>query len=232
MALFAIADLHLSLGTNKPMDVFPGWDNYVARLEENWRALVGAEDTVVVAGDISWAMKLEDSENDMRFLDSLPGRKLLVKGNHDYWWSTRKKIEEFFASRGFSSLDILFNSAQNVDGVAVCGTRGWLYGAESDEDKKIVSREAGRLNASIDAAAKTGGRPVVFLHYPPVYDGTECPEIIDILVSRGIRDCYYGHIHGSAAARRTPAGEYRGVRMHLVSCDTLGFRPVPVIVNK
>ncbi len=232
MALFTIADLHLSLGTDKPMDVFPGWERYVERLERNWRAAVGEGDTVVIAGDISWAMKLEESEQDMRFINSLPGRKLLVKGNHDFWWSTRKKIEDFLASRGFSSIRLVFNSAEMVDGVAVCGTRGWLCGAKSDEDKKIAAREAGRLNASLDAARSLGGTPVVFLHYPPVYDGVECPEIMDILASRGIEDCYFGHIHGAAAARRTPCGEYRGVRMHLVSCDTVGFSPVPVIVNK
>lgn len=232
MALFAIADLHLSLGTDKPMDVFPGWENYVERLGQNWRSTVGEKDTVVVAGDISWAMKLEESEQDMRFLDELPGRKLLVKGNHDYWWSTRKKVEAFLSSQGFDSIGLVFNSAVLTEGAAVCGTRGWLYGAESDEDKKIVNREAGRLNASIDAAEAAGGKPVVFLHYPPMYDGVECPEIMDILVSRGIEDCYFGHIHGSAAARRTPCGEYRGVRMHLISCDFLGFRPVPVFVNK
>ncbi len=232
MALFAIADLHLSLGSDKPMDVFPGWEHYVERIETNWRAAVGERDTVVVAGDISWAMKLEEAERDMRFLDSLPGRKLLVKGNHDYWWSTRKKIEEFLLSRGFGSIGLIFNSAEAVDGAAVCGTRGWLYGAESGEDQKIVNREAGRLNVSIDAAEKTGCRPVVFLHYPPVYDGVECPQIMDILVSRGITDCYFGHVHGRAAARRTPCGEYRGVRMHLISSDTMDFRPVPVIVNK
>lgn len=232
MALFAIADLHLSLGSDKPMDVFPGWENYIGRIEKNWRAVVSERDTVVIAGDISWAMKLEDSEKDMAFLEALPGRKLLIKGNHDYWWSTRKKIEAFLASRGFGSIGLVFNSSVSVEGIAVCGTRGWLYGAESDEDKKIVNREAGRLNASIDAAASAGGKPVVFLHYPPVYDGTECPEMMDVLISRGITDCYFGHVHGSAAARRTPYGEYRGVRMHLVACDFLGFRPVPVIVNK
>ena len=228
MSLFARADLHLSLGSDKPMDVFEGWEDYVARIDRNWRDAIGQDDTVVIAGDISWAMKLEEADADFRFIDALPGRKLILKGNHDYWWSTRKKIEAYFEQHHFSSLSIIHNSAAEAGQFAVCGTRGWLYDAESEEDRKIVSREVGRLNASIDAAEKTGKKPVAFLHYPPVYGGMECSEIMDVLVQHGIQDCYYGHIHGSAAAKRSPAGEYRGVRMHLISCDYLGFRPLPV----
>ena len=228
MSLFAIADLHLSLGTDKPMDVFAGWKDYVPRLRKNWCAAVREEDTVVIAGDVSWAMKLEEAVQDFQFIDSLPGRKLIIKGNHDYWWSTKKKIEEFLTANDFGSIGIIHNSTAVVDGAAVCGTRGWLYDAESAEDKKIVSREVGRLNASLDEAAKTGAEPIVFLHYPPVYDGMECSEILDVLLERGIGDCYFGHIHGSVAAKRAPAGSYRGVRMHLIACDYLGFMPVLV----
>ena len=150
MALYAIADLHLSLGTDKPMDVFHGWENYVERLEKNWRALVTAEDTVVVAGDISWGMRLRRPCGISRF-SSLPG-KSCWKGNHDYWWSTRSKIESFFAAQGFRSMEIVFNSAVRVGDIAVCGTRGWLYNAETAEDKKIVARENGRLTLSLEAA--------------------------------------------------------------------------------
>lgn len=228
MSLYAIADLHLSLSSDKPMDVFEGWKNYVSRLEKHWRAAVGEGDTVVVAGDISWAMKLEEAAADFHFLDSLPGRKLILKGNHDYWWSTRKKIEEFFVRNSIATVGIIHNSAEAAGGFAVCGTRGWLYDAESAEDRKIVAREVGRLNASLDAARALGGKPVVFLHYPPVYGGMECTEIMDVLAARRITDCYYGHIHGSAAARRSPTGEYRGVKMHLISSDYLGFQPLLV----
>lgn len=228
MSLFAIADLHLSLGTDKPMDVFEGWKDYTVRLQKNWRAVVGERDTVVVAGDISWAMKLEESEQDFRFLHSLPGRKLILKGNHDYWWSTKQKIANFFAAKGFDSLELVHNCAVPVEGRAVCGTRGWLYNAESEQDKKIVSREVGRLNASLDDARRQGLPPVVFLHYPPVYDGAECREILDVLLQNGIRDCYFGHIHGTLAAKRAPDGEYRGIRMHLISCDYLKFMPILV----
>lgn len=228
MNLFAIADLHLSLGADKPMDVFEGWRDYVSRLQKNWRAVVREEDAVVVAGDISWAMKLEESVEDFRFLHSLPGRKLILKGNHDYWWSTKRKIENFLAGNGFDSIGVVHNCAAAVGDRAVCGTRGWLYNAETAQDRKIVGREAGRLVASLDDAERQGLEPVVFLHYPPVYDGAECAEILEVLLSRGIRDCYFGHIHGSLAAKRAPDGEYRGIRMHLISCDYLGFMPILV----
>lgn len=225
MALYTIADLHLSLGADKPMDVFRGWENYVERLEKNWRALVTDEDTVVVAGDISWGMRLEETEKDFAFLNSLPGRKLILKGNHDYWWSTRSKIEAFFAEKGFDTLEIVFNSAVRVGDITVCGTRGWLYNAETAEDRKIVARENGRLVASLKAAQALGGTPVVFLHYPPVYDTAECTALLDTMLEYGVKDCYFGHIHGDYAAKRAPIGEYRGIKMNLISCDYIRFVP-------
>ena len=139
----------MSFGCDKPMDVFPGWKDYTARLEQNWRAVVSDQDTVVIAGDISWAMKLEETEADFSFLESLPGKKWLLKGNHDYWWTTRKKMEAYFKEKGFSSLGILFNSAETVGDVSICGTRGWFYDAESDADKKILNLEVGRLNTCL-----------------------------------------------------------------------------------
>lgn len=226
MALFAIADLHLSLGTDKPMDAFKGWEGYVRRLEENWRGVVGKEDTVVIAGDISWAMKLEETLADFAFLHALPGKKLLLKGNHDYWWTTRNKMDSFLVEHGFDSLQILHNCAYQVGNRALCGTRGWLYNSETEEDKKIVNREAGRLLASIAEAKKLGGKLTAFLHYPPVYDTMECREILDILVENEIRECYFGHIHGQYAARKAMIGECRGVKMHLISCDFVNFCPV------
>lgn len=228
MALFVIADLHLSLGAQKPMDVFHGWENYVERLEQNWRAVVRPEDTVVIAGDISWAMKLEDTLQDFTFLHSLPGEKILMKGNHDYWWSTRNKIDTFLAEHGLFSLKIMHNCAYRVGDRALCGTRGWLYRAESEEDKKIVNREAGRLLASVEEAKKLGGALTAFLHYPPVYDGMECSELLEILVNSGVTDCYFGHIHGRYAAQKALAGEYRNVKMHLISCDFVNFCPVKI----
>ncbi len=229
MSLFAIADLHLSLGTDKPMDVFRGWDNYVERLEKNWRAVVGAGDTVVIAGDVSWAMRLEETEADFAFLESLPGRKLLIKGNHDYWWSTRKKMEDYFRAKGFTTLNILHNSAEAVEGHAVCGTRGWFYDAElSGEDRTVLLREAGRLAMSLDEGAKTGLEPVVFLHYPPMYGSSVCEEMMSVLRERGIKRCCYGHIHGGAAAEKAVTGLVDGIQLSLIACDYLRFLPLKI----
>ena len=228
MSLFAIADLHLSLGTNKPMDVFNGWNDYVSRLEQNWRAIVTENDTVVIAGDISWAMKLEETFKDFTFLESLPGKKLLLKGNHDYWWVTRKKIEDYLAANSFNSISLVFNSAKAGEQYAVCGTRGWFYEIISEEDKKILNREVGRLETSIKAALLLNKEPVVFLHYPPIYGDNQCTEILDILKKYNIKKCYYGHIHGGNAAKKAITGEYYGINFSLISCDYTGFVPLLV----
>lgn len=228
MALFVIADLHLSFGTDKPMDVFPGWENYTAKLEENWNRLVKPEDTVVIAGDISWAMKLEETYEDFSFIHRLPGKKLLLKGNHDYWWSTKTKIEQYLSVNGFDDMSVVFNCAYETDGKIIFGTRGWLYNAATDEDMKIVNREVGRLRLSLEDSKKYQGEKVAFLHYPPVYDNMECREILQVLLDNNIKDCYFGHIHGKQAGRKAPTGEYKGIRMHLISCDYVGFTPVRV----
>lgn len=228
MSLFAIADLHLSLGEDKPMDVFSGWNDYVRRLEENWRRLVTENDTVVIAGDISWAMKLEETLTDFRFIDSLPGKKLLLKGNHDYWWSTKRKTDAFLQENHLGSMQILFNNAYRVEEYAVCGTRGWFLENDTPEDVKVLNREVGRLRLSLEEAKKCGGEPVVFLHYPPYYRGIECPEIMDVLLSYGIKKCYYGHVHGKKNFRLAWEGDYKGVDFRLISCDKVGFMPVLV----
>ena len=228
MSLFVIADLHLSLGADKSMDIFKGWSDYVSRLENNWRAVVGSDDTVVIAGDISWAMKLEVCVKDFAFIDSLPGKKLIMKGNHDYWWSTRNKIENFLSEHDFDSIQILHNCAYRIGECSVCGTRGWLYNSETAEDRKIVSREAGRLRMSIEQAKELGGRLVAFLHYPPVYGNMECRAILDILADNNVSECYFGHIHGQYAAKKALIGLYKGVKMRLVSCDFVEFSPVLV----
>lgn len=225
MSLFAIADTHLSFGTDKPMDVFHGWQDYVPRLAENWRAVVRDDDTVVIAGDISWGMDLAQALPDFRFLHELPGRKLILKGNHDYWWSTRKKAETCFAENGLTTLSVLFNNAFEVGEAAVCGTRGWLAESCSDEDRKVLLREAGRLQMSLDAAKAFGKEPVVFLHYPPVNaDGTWCPELFDVLRKEGVKRVYYGHLHGPSC-RMAVQGELDGIRLTLISCDALHFSP-------
>ncbi len=228
MALYAIGDTHLSLSVNKPMTVFPGWEHYVERLEANWRALVAPEDTVVIPGDISWGMSLEQAKADFAFLQSLPGRKLLLKGNHDYWWCTRRKMDAFLTENGFDTLRFVHNDAVPVDDrVAVCGTRGWFFDAEQDADRKVLLREAGRLELSIRAAKETGLEPVVFLHYPPLYGGQRCPEILEVLQQEGIHRCYYGHVH-SAGIRLAFNGEDAGITYRLVSADALRFTPLSI----
>ncbi len=228
MSLFVIADLHLSFGVDKPMDVFPGWSDYTERLKQNWEAIVSEEDTVVIAGDISWGMKLEETLADFQYIHALPGKKILLKGNHDYWWSTKSKISNFLHQNDMNDIEILQNNAFAVEGKAICGTRGWLYNAETPEDIKILNREVGRLLLSLNEAKKTGLPPTVFLHYPPLYDSMESKAILDVLLEYGVKDCYFGHIHGKYAAKKAPVGEYRGIRMHLIACDYVNFCPVLV----
>lgn len=225
MPLYVIGDLHLSLGTDKPMDIFAGWNDYVSRLEENWRKLITPEDTVVIAGDISWAMKLEDTETDFRFIDSLPGQKIFLKGNHDYWWGTKSKIDAFLAEHGLKTIKILFNNAYVCGDFAICGTRGWFLENDTPEDIKVLNREVGRLRMSLDAAVQTCKKPVVFLHYPPYYRGIECAEIMDVLLEYQIERCYYGHIHGKRNFRLAFEGEYKGITFTLISGDRIGFMP-------
>lgn len=228
MSLYIIGDLHLSLGEDKPMDIFAGWNDYVSRLEENWRRLVTDSDTVVVAGDISWAMKLEETLTDFSFINRLPGRKILLKGNHDYWWATKRKIDAFLSENGLDTISILFNNAYEVENYAVCGTRGWFLENDTPEDVKVLNREVGRLKTSIEAALKTGKEPIAVLHYPPYYRSVECPEIMNTLLEYNIRKCYYGHIHGKSNFRLAFEGEYKGIDFRLISCDRVGFTPVLV----
>lgn len=228
MALYTIGDLHLSLGTNKPMDDFKGWDNYVDRLERNWRAVVELEDTVVVAGDISWGMTLEEAAPDFDFLQSLPGKKLLLKGNHDYWWTTRRKMDTFFEDNHFDTLRILHNDGAAVEDTwAVCGTRGWFYDAEADADKRVLNREIGRLHMSADAARAFDLPLIGFLHYPPVFGDSVCTEMMQALQEEGITRCYYGHIHG-AGIRKAFNGTMQGIELKLISADALSFVPCRV----
>lgn len=229
MSLFAIADTHLSLGTDKPMDVFRGWTDYVDRLRSNWEKLVTDSDTVVIAGDISWAMKLEECYEDFSFLNSLPGQKILLKGNHDYWWQTRRKIDAYLAENGFDTLRILFNDAYLIEGRTVCGTRGWYYDKEGEHDIKVINREIGRLKMSYHAAkALSDVDPIVFLHYPPVYGDVECEEIMQALLELGVRECYYGHLHGERTHKNAVLGMYKGIDFHLISGDYTRFIPILV----
>ena len=224
MALYAIGDLHLSLGTNKPMDVFgPKWANYVERIQENFSKL-NDDDVIVIAGDISWGMSLEQSLPDFQFIDALPGRKILLKGNHDYWWGTASKMKKFFAEHGITTLDILYNNAFFYGGHAICGTRGWFYDPHKagTHDEKIFLRELGRLERSLQLAG--GAEKYCFLHYPPRYRGYCCEEILDLFARYGVTRCYYGHLHAESI-RLALEEEYRGVQYRLLSADHVDFQP-------
>ena len=225
MALYAIGDLHLSLASDKSMEVFgDGWKNYVHRLEEGFSGL-GAEDTTVLCGDLSWGMSLEESLADLRFIDALPGQKLLLKGNHDYWWNTATKMLNFFEENGLSTLHILHNNCAFYGETALCGTRGWFYELDSPggHNGKMLAREAGRLETSLKAAGER--EKLVFLHYPPVYTGYYCPELLRLLREYGVKQCFYGHLHGHATHSRAVQGEREGTACSLVAADYLGFVP-------
>ncbi len=228
MALFVLADPHLSLGTDKPMDVFGGWQNYTQRLAAAWQRVVAPEDTVVLPGDISWAMRLEDCYADFQFLQQLPGRKLLGKGNHDYWWTTMNKMQHYLFENGFDSLDLLFNNARFYGDIALCGTRSWFFDGTQEHDEKMCNRELGRLRLSLEAAGDRQRERLVFLHYPPIYGQNRAAPLLDLLKEYGVRECYYGHLHGRAAAAAACQGEVEGIHFRLVSADALDFCPLRI----
>ncbi len=226
MAIFVIADLHLSLGAaDKPMDVFEGWQGYLPKLERNWRTLIAPEDTVVLPGDISWAMSLEDTREDFAFLNALPGKKIILKGNHDYWWTTLNKMNRFLEANGFDTLQILHNTAIQAEGVFLCGTRGWMSDVQGPEDEKILNREIGRLRMSLEAAGE--GEKLAFLHYPPLYPGQMEGGLANLLKEFGVSRCFYGHLHG-VSIRYAVQGEHDGVDYRLISADALNFCPYKI----
>lgn len=226
--LYTIGDLHLSLGCDKPMDIFSGWTNYLERLQTNWNSKITDNDTVILLGDHSWALKLEDSRKDLEFIDKeLNGKKILVKGNHDLWWQTMNKNEIFIRDNGFSTISFLFNNAYLVEGITICGTRGWIRESEEPFDQKILNREAGRLELSLQAGVKLGGELTAFIHYPPIYGTEENAPIIELLHKYGVKRCYYAHLHGNSI-KGALNGERNGIYYKLVSADGVGFDPVKI----
>lgn len=228
MALYAIGDTHLSLGSDKPMDVFGGgWEGYVDKLREGF-APVDDTDTVVLCGDLSWGMSLEEAREDFAFLNNeLPGEKWLLKGNHDYWWNTAAKMNAFFQANGFNRLHILHNNCAFYGETALCGTRGWFFEENGTPHwEKVFNRELIRLEASLKAAGE--GEKLCFLHYPPLYRGYRCQEIIDLLERYGVKVCCYGHLHGPSH-RLAVEGNQGGVDYHLVAADFVGFRPKKIL---
>ena len=224
MALYAIGDTHLSLRSDKPMDVFGGgWEGYVDKLRQGF-APVEDSDTVVLCGDLSWGMSLEEAKDDFAFLNSeLPGEKWLLKGNHDYWWTTASKMNAFFQANGFTRLHILHNNCAFYGDTALCGTRGWFFEENGTPHwEKVFNRELIRLEASLKAAGER--EKLCFLHYPPCYQGYVCREIIELLERYQVETCCYGHLHGGSH-RLAVEGRYGTVEYRLVSADYLNFRP-------
>ena len=228
MSLYAIGDLHLCMGAPKPMDVFGGaWVGYMEKLKSGL-SVVGPEDTTVLLGDLSWALDLESAKADFSWIDEIPGRKIILKGNHDYWWSTAKKFYEFCENNGFSDQWILNNNHFEYEGFAICGTRGWFFEEErsGEHDEKVFRRELLRLESSLKSAGELP--KIVFLHYPPLYKGYCCQPILDLLSQYGVRQCYYGHLHGASHGLALE-GMWNGVEFKLVSADRLDFKPFQVI---
>ena len=226
--LYAIGDLHLSLTTNKSMEVFGGaWEGYLEKLREGFSVL-RPEDVCVLCGDLSWAMSLSEAAEDFRLIDSLPGQKIVLKGNHDYWWSTAAKLDAFFRDNGIRTVRILHNNCHRIGDLAVCGTRGWFYEEETgtDHDLKILNRELGRLETSLECA-KDARRTICFLHYPPRYHDYVCREIVTLMTRYGVSDCCYGHLHGRSH-RFAVTGPVEQICYHDVSADYVNFRPVPL----
>lgn len=228
MALYAIGDLHLCLGAPKPMDVFGGaWVGYMDKLREGLSVITEA-DTTVLLGDLSWALGLEEAKADFAFINEIPGRKIILKGNHDYWWSTAAKFHKFCEANGFTDMQVLNNNHFEYGDIAICGTRGWFFEEErsSDHDGKVFRRELQRLETSLKSAGEK--QKYVFLHYPPRYKGYECREILELLERYEVRRCFYGHLHGPSHALAME-GLWDGVDFRLVSADKLNFRPFTVI---
>lgn len=225
MALYVIGDLHLSLGSNKPMDIFGGgWSNYIEKILEGFSVL-NPDDIIVLCGDTSWGMSLEESIEDFRFIGQLPGKKIILKGNHDYWWATASKIKAFFHKNGIEGVDILNNNCFYYGNAAICGTRGWFTDDDAgiEHNAKIMAREISRLRASL-AASGAAADKLCFFHYPPRFNDIVCHDIISVMKEYGVKKCWYGHIHGEAQ-RFAVSGEVDGIHYQMVSADFLDFIP-------
>lgn len=230
MSLFVIGDLHLCFSDpSKTMSIFNGWQNYQELIEKNWKELIKDDDIVVLAGDISWGMSLQQAAPDFHFVEKLPGKKIVLKGNHDYWWTTKKKMEDFLSNEGCSSIKILHNNHFAYGSYGICGTRGWVNIPGESQDEKVLKREVQRLETSVQSAIKAGLEPIVFMHYPPIFATNFNYDILEILYRYKIKDCYYGHIHGRSAHELCVKNTYDDVNFHLISGDYLQFIPEKVM---
>lgn len=229
MSIYVIADLHLSFSQNKPMDIFgDNWENHDEKIKKNWIKKVKADDYVILPGDFSWATYIEDTKLDFSYLNSLPGKKILLKGNHDYWWTTLASMRKFVKENEFENIDFLYNNSYLVENKIIVGTRGWNV-FDSENDKKMIKRETARLELSIkDGIQKYGNEReiIAFLHYPPITQNNlnkpENREFINMLKKYNIKRCYYGHLHGQSH-KDAVVGIIDGIEYKLISADYLNF---------
>lgn len=230
MSLYVIGDLHLCFSDpSKTMSIFPGWENYQERIRENWLNTVKNDDTIVLAGDISWGMSMQQAIPDFRFINELPGQKIVLKGNHDYWWATLKKMEDFLAAEGFDTISILHNNHYAYGKYGICGTRGWVNIPGETQDEKVLRREVQRLETSIKSAVAAGLEPLVFMHYPPIFASNFNYDILEILYRYKIGECWYGHIHGRSAHQLCVTNTYDDINFHLISGDYIQFMPEKIM---
>lgn len=230
MSLYVLGDLHLCFSDpTKTMSIFAGWENYQERIEKNWLDTVKADDTVVLAGDISWGMTLQQALPDFRFINNLTGKKIILKGNHDYWWNSLKKMNDFFEAEGLDTFSILHNNHFPYENYGICGTRGWVNMPNEKQDEKVLKREVQRLETSIQSAVNAGLEPIVFMHYPPIFATNFNYDILEILYRYKIKECYYGHIHGRSAHELCVKGNYDDINFHLIAGDYTKFQPVKVL---
>ena len=230
MAIFAISDLHLALSVDKPMDVFGGkWSGYMEKLETEWKKTVSVDDTVLIPGDISWATYLDQAYEDFKFIHSLPGRKIISKGNHDYWWTTLSKLEKFININCFSTISFMHNNSFRLEKYVICGTRGWKTPGDDDfnaEDRKIFARELQRLELSLKSArVEKEEELIAAMHFPIFNSKGVFSEFLEIMQKYSVNICIYGHLHGDAF-KNAVDGLVQGIRFKLVSSDYLGFKPL------
>ncbi len=234
MSIYTIGDLHLSFKENKPMSIFgENWEGHEEKIKEDWMLKVKENDLVILPGDFSWAMYLKDTDQDFNYLNSLPGKKLLLKGNHDYWWGTLSNMRNFLKENKFENIDFIYNNSYEYENKIIVGTRGWNI-TESEDDKKLLNREAIRLELSIKDGIEKYGEDkeiIAFMHYPPItkknIEQNEMTEFVKIIKKYNIKKCYYGHLH-SSSIKDAVEGEYYGVDFKLVSCDALNFKLIKV----
>lgn len=230
MSIYTIGDLHLSFYENKPMSIFgENWAGHEEKIKNDWIEKVKENDLVILPGDFSWSTYLKDTYEDFSYLNKLPGKKLLLKGNHDYWWTTVTSMRKFLKENDFNQIDFLYNSAYEFENYIIAGTRGWGQNEEG-EDKKLLKREVGRLELSLAEASKLNENQekeiIVFLHYPPIINSNiinnEMSDFIKIMKKYDIKRCFYGHLH-SSSIKEAVEGQYYGIDFRLVSADSLNF---------